>query len=116
MRYEIDFDSRRQYIWRFISTNGRILANGESYTAKTNALHCINLVKGTTSLSQYTFYEDVQGHWRWTLFATNGEIIAKSSEGYWNEADARTAAGIVMSSSASTPVYDLTVRQQASGY
>lgn len=110
MKYEIDYDVLRQYIWRFVASNGRILANGESHPYKANAVHAINLVKGTTSLSQYRLYQDSQTHWRWRLVATNGENIAHSSESYWNEADAKSAANIVMSSNALTPVYDLTLQ------
>lgn len=28
------------------------------------------------------FYQDHEGDWRWTLLATNGRIVADSSEGY----------------------------------
>lgn len=115
MKYEIDFDSRRQYTWRLRAVNGYIIANGESYVAKQSAVHCIGLVKGTTSMSQYTIYQDVQNQWRWKLVATNGEIIAKSSEGYWNKADCENGVRLCIATDASTPVHDLTLAK-AAGY
>ena len=35
----------------------------------------------------YSVYKDVQGYWRWTLYAANGKKIANSGEGYVNQAD-----------------------------
>lgn len=115
MKFAVDFDLWGQYIWRLKASNGYIIANGESYVAKADAIHCINLVKGTTSASQYTVYQDSAKQWRWTLFATNGEIIARSSEGYWNKADAERGVDLCVATNANTPVYDLTLRK-ASGY
>ncbi len=115
MKFVIFLDTRRQYTWHLKAANGYIIANGESYTAKHNAEHCVNLVKGTTSPSQYTLYQDTAGQWRWKLVATNGEIIAKSSESYWNKADAESGVRLAVSTSASTPVEDLTLAK-AAGY
>ncbi|MCG9915440.1 MAG: DUF1508 domain-containing protein [Phenylobacterium sp.] len=35
----------------------------------------------------YLVYKDVQGYWRWTLYAANGQKIANCGEGYFNRAD-----------------------------
>ncbi|MFI4934198.1 MAG: YegP family protein [Caulobacterales bacterium] len=35
----------------------------------------------------YYVYLDVQGQWRWTLYAANNRKIANSGEGYFNKAD-----------------------------
>ena len=108
MRFEIDVDAGGQYIWRFVASNGQILAHGESHVDKVNAQHAIDLVKGTNSISQYGFYRDEQKQWRWRLVAANGEIIARSSEAYQNEDDAKKAVRAVVSAKGSTPVHDLT--------
>lgn len=115
MKFVIFLDTRRQYTWHLKAANGYIIANGESYTAKHNAVHCINLVKGTTSPSQYTVYQDGAGQWRWRLMATNGEIIAKSSEGYVNKAGADNSVNLAVSTNANTPVEDLSL-SKAAGY
>ncbi len=35
------------------------------------------------------FYQDTADEWRWRIKATNGKIIAASSEGYENHSDAK---------------------------
>lgn len=49
----------------------------------------------------YYLYKDVQGYWRWTLYAGNGNKIANSGEGYHNRADALSAIKLVKASSQS---------------
>ena len=46
----------------------------------------------------YTVYKDVQGYWRWTLYAGNSRKIANSGEGYYNRADALAAINLVKAS------------------
>lgn len=46
----------------------------------------------------FVLYKDVQGHWRWTLYAANNRKIANSGEGYHNKADARHALDLVATS------------------
>lgn len=46
----------------------------------------------------FDLYKDVQGHWRWTLWSTNGRKIANSGEGYHNKQDAIHAINLVASS------------------
>ena len=51
----------------------------------------------------YKLYKDAAGYWRWTLYAANGNKIANSGEGYFNEADAQSGINLVKASS-SAPV------------
>jgi len=37
----------------------------------------------------FEIYEDDAGEWRWRVKAHNGEIVAASSEGYHDEAEAK---------------------------
>lgn len=114
-KFQIDQNNQSQYYWRLVAVNGRIIAtSGESYVAKSNCEHGINLVKGTTSLSQYEIYQGSDGYWRWRLRATNGQIIAVASESYHNRSDAEWGAGIAIGTDASTPVEDLTVTRRRS--
>lgn len=46
----------------------------------------------------YFLYKDVQGFWRWTLYAANNRKIANSGEGYHNKADCIAAINLVKSS------------------
>ena len=34
---------------------------------------------------KFYLYKDQSNYWRWRLVATNGKIIAESSESYWNK-------------------------------
>lgn len=113
-KFQIDLNNQRQYYWRLNAVNGRIIAtSGESYVAKSDCVHGINLVKSTTSLSQYEIYQGTDGYWRWRLRATNGQIIAIASESYHNRSDAEWGAGIAISTNALTPVEDLTATRRS---
>lgn len=109
MRFEVDFNTLGNYIWRLKASNGKIVADsGESYVDKRACLHGITLVQATTSTTQFSFFQDSVKQWRWHLPATNGKVIADSAEGYWNRADAETGAQLVVATSPVTPVRDLT--------
>lgn len=53
----------------------------------------------------YYMYKDSQGYWRWRLRAANNEIIAVSSESYYNKADCRHSIDLVKASK-DAPVYE----------
>ena len=117
MKFQIDKNSAGQFIWRLLAANGKIIATaGESYVRKEDCVHGINLVKGTTSLSQYEIYHDTEKLWRWRLVATNGQIIAISSESYLNRSGAEAGAQLAVSTNEKTPVEDLTVAAAAKRY
>jgi uncharacterized protein YegP (UPF0339 family) len=107
MRFEIDTDIVGQFIWRLKAANNLVIANGESYVRKAACETAINLVKAA-AWAQYTIYKDTSDYWRWRLRATNNEIIAKSSESYYNEKDCTDAAKLAYAANAATPVTDLT--------
>lgn len=114
MKFQIFLTNQRQYMWRLLAANGLTIAtSGESYVDKLNCEHGIGLVKSTTSLTQYTMYQDVTSQWRWRLVATNGQIIAASSEAYHNRTDCAASAQLAVSTNQFTPVEDLAVRQAA---
>jgi uncharacterized protein len=52
----------------------------------------------------FRLYKDTSGHWRWTLYSSNGNKIADSGEGYVNKSDAENGIKLVKSTSAATPV------------
>ncbi|RVT83469.1 DUF1508 domain-containing protein [Rhodobacteraceae bacterium CCMM004] len=53
----------------------------------------------------YRLYKDRAGYWRWTLYASNHEIIAVSSESYVRKVDAQHGINLTKSSF-SAPVYE----------
>ena len=53
-RYQIYQDVSRQWRWRFVAANGRIIAtSGESYWNKADCEHGIMLVKGSSNAPVY---------------------------------------------------------------
>ena len=46
----------------------------------------------------YYVYRDVQGQWRWTLYAENNRKIANSGEGYFNKDDCVHGVNLTASS------------------
>lgn len=53
MKFEIYKDSRGEFRWRFVSSNGRIIADGsEGYSSESNALNGINIIKENASVAK----------------------------------------------------------------
>jgi len=46
-------------------------------------------------MAYFKKYRDTRGEWRWTFYATNGEQIAVSSEGYVREVDCQYAIDLI---------------------
>ncbi len=55
---------------------------------------------------KYFVFKDRAGEYRWNLKARNGQIVADSSEGYFNKADALHGIDLVKSTGATTPVVE----------
>jgi uncharacterized protein len=46
-------------------------------------------------MAQYVVYLDNRKEWRWTFYASNGKIIAVSSEGYIRKSDALAVIDLI---------------------
>jgi uncharacterized protein YegP (UPF0339 family) len=55
--------------------------------------------------SHYEMYRDNQSLWRWHYFASNGKIIAVSSESYHHKSDCEYAINL-MRGSGGDPIYE----------
>jgi uncharacterized protein len=109
MKFKIFKNTAGQYYWVLYAANGEAIGlAGEYYVKKSDCSHGIDLVKGTTSASQYDVYQDTKNEWRWRLKATNGQIIAASSEGYVNKHGADRGVALAVSTNSNTPVEDTT--------
>ncbi len=54
MAYHVYVDTNRQYRWRLVAGNNRIIANsGEGYYNKADCLSAIALVKGSSNAPVY---------------------------------------------------------------
>jgi uncharacterized protein YegP (UPF0339 family) len=99
-KYEVYKDSTEEFRWRLKASNGTILATGgQGYKAKADAIHAIELLQKEAAKAKSTLktetYKDTKGDHRWRIKASNGSIIAVSSEGYKNEADLEKALELV---------------------
>lgn len=54
----------------------------------------------------FRVYQDVDTKWRWSLFASNDEVMAVSADGYRTVEDAGRGIGLVMSVDSTTPVVE----------
>ncbi len=53
MKFEIYKDSRGEFRWRFVSSNGRTIADGsEGYSSEANAINGINIIRGYAAGAQ----------------------------------------------------------------
>ena len=49
MTFELDRSNNGQYYFRIVASNSKTLAHSETYVAKSDALHAINLIKREAS-------------------------------------------------------------------
>src|SRR4029453_924148 len=94
LKFELYQGKDDQYRWRLKAANGAVLATGgQGYKAKADAKNGIASVQkaAASDKANFEFYEDNKKEHRWRLKATNGQVIASSSEGYKAKADAEKA-------------------------
>jgi uncharacterized protein YegP (UPF0339 family) len=48
--------------------------------------------RGRRPVGHVKFYKDKKGEWRWGAFASNGNVVATSGEGYKRRVDAKKGA------------------------
>ena len=54
----------------------------------------------------FRVYQDDDTKWRWTLFASDDQVMAVSADGYGSVEDAGRGIGLVMSVDSTTPVVE----------
>lgn len=60
------------------------------------------------AVKQFVVYKDVQGEWRWTLYAVNSKKIADSAEGYKNKSDCVHGCRLVAAIATDAPIWNAT--------
>jgi uncharacterized protein YegP (UPF0339 family) len=92
LKFELYMDKAKEHRWRLKAANGALLATGgQGYKAKADAKKAVeNIIK---DVSKYNFevYEDKSKEFRWRLKASNGQVVAVSSEGYTARAGCEAA-------------------------
>ena len=111
-KFELFKDAKEEYRWRLKAANGQVLATGgQGYKAKADCVHGIEVVQqagDAKAKTSFEVYQDSSGkEYRWRLKASNGQVMAGSSEGYKSKADCEHAVELVKKSG-KAPVEDLT--------
>jgi uncharacterized protein YegP (UPF0339 family) len=107
LKFEIYQDKANKYRWRLKAANGEILAtSGEGYKSKESCKHGLASVQkgaGTGKL-KFDSYKDKAGEYRWRLKASNGQIVAASSQGYKSKRDCEHAVDLIKNGAAKAKV------------
>jgi len=111
LKFEIYKGKDDQFRWRLkTSANNAILATaGQGYKNKEDAKHGVELVQkaGTDDKMKIELYEDEKKEHRWRIKAGNGQVVASSSEGYKNKADAEKAVEAIKTHAAKAEVVEI---------
>ncbi len=98
--FDVYEDTAGEYRWRLTAENNNIIADGgEGYATRSNALRAVDRITEVApearrlefGRSHYEVYTDQAEKYRWRLLAENGQIIARSSQGYADKSGARRA-------------------------
>jgi uncharacterized protein YegP (UPF0339 family) len=112
LKFEIYEDASKEFRWRLKAANGEILATGgQGYKAKESCKKDVERIqeemgKGTSSRYTFEVYEDKAKEYRWRLKASNGQVVAASSEGYKAKADCEHAIDLIKKDAAKAEVED----------
>jgi uncharacterized protein YegP (UPF0339 family) len=115
LKFELYKDKAGEYRWRLKAANGEIMATpGQGYKAMADAKSNIESVKksATDEKMKYEVYEDNKKEHRWRLKASNGQVIAASSEGYKAKAGAEKAVETIKSGLAKATVTEVDEKEK----
>jgi uncharacterized protein YegP (UPF0339 family) len=111
LKFEVYKAKNDEYRWRLKSAaNNQILATaGQGYKDKADAMNSIELLKkaGTDDKLKFEMFEDEKKEHRWRLKAANNQVVASSSEGYKNKADAEKAVASIKANGAKAEVVEI---------
>jgi uncharacterized protein len=106
-KFEIFRGVNTQFYFRFKASNGQQILSSEAYTTKQSCLNGIASVKSVSPFDGNYKRSDVFANYRFNMVANNGEIIAKSSEGYTTAQNRDNAINIVKKEAPNAPIVDL---------
>lgn len=106
-KYIIKKGGDGQFYFNFTATNGRIIVASEGYASKQGCKDGIASVKGVCTYDSRYDRKDAPYNYRFNLHAWNGEIVARSSEGYTYRADRENAIDIMKKEGPDAPIVDL---------
>jgi len=92
-KWEFYKDKKGEHRWKRFASNGEIIgAATEGYVRRIDCLRNAHRNgfeggDGTGVRDKWEIYKDRKGEWRWRRFATNGNLVGASTEGYVNRGD-----------------------------
>lgn len=96
-----------QYYFRFVANNGEQILSSEGYTTKDNCKGGIRAVQTLAPYDSSYDRKDVIGNYRFNMVANNGQIVARSSEGYTTRHNREHAIEVVKAQAPSAGTDDL---------
>lgn len=111
LKFEIYQDNAKEFRWRLKAGNGEILATaGQGYKAKADCQKGVDRIKEEANTDKLKFeaYEDKGNEYRWRCKASNGQVVATSSQGYKAKADCEHAIELIQKGASKAAVEDMT--------
>jgi uncharacterized protein YegP (UPF0339 family) len=91
------------------AANGEILATaGQGYKAKASCVASVERIQNGQKVLRFETYQHKPQDHRWRAKASNGQIVAASSEGYSAEAPCQKALDLIKKGAAKAAVDDQT--------
>lgn len=110
LKFEVYKDKAGEFRWRLKAGNGEILATGgQGYKQKADAKHGVESVQkaSTNPKANFELYEDAKKLHRWRLKASNGQVVASSSQGYKEKATAEKAISNIKANAGKAEVTEI---------
>jgi uncharacterized protein YegP (UPF0339 family) len=110
LKFEVYKDSAKEFRWRLKAGNGEILATaGQGYKAKADCKKSADRIKEEAATDKLKFetYEDKAMEHRWRCKASNGQVVASSSQGYKAKADCEHAIDLIKKGAANAEVEEV---------
>ena len=109
LQFEVYQDAAQEFRWRLKAGNGEVLAtSGQGYRAKTDCQTGMERIEKEADKLVFEVYQDHANEFRWRANATNGQVVATSSQGYKAKADCEKAIDLIRKGAAKSDVKDKT--------
>ncbi|MBT1711960.1 DUF1508 domain-containing protein [Fulvivirgaceae bacterium PWU5] len=108
-KFEIFKAKNGEFYFRFKAGNGKIIIISEGYVGKPSCVNGIDSVKRNAPNDNRYERTDKTDDYRFNLKAENGQVIARSSEGYTTKVNRENAIDVVKKEAPNAPTEDQTV-------
>ena len=107
-KFEIFKGKNGEFYFRFKAANGKIIIISEGYVGKSSCVNGIESVKRNAPHDNRYERIDKTDDYRFNLKAENGQVIARSSEGYASKQSRENAIDVVKAEAPTAPTDDQT--------